>query len=64
MDLFTSSSDLDLSVNFSNNMNNFPRKEKISVLGKLSKVLYGHQSRLQFLSVSICCGFGILVFFV
>ncbi|XP_065016773.1 protein HESO1-like isoform X5 [Musa acuminata AAA Group] len=45
MDLFTSSSDLDLSVNFSNNMNNFPRKEKISVLGKLSKVLYGHQRK-------------------
>ncbi|RWW69032.1 hypothetical protein BHE74_00023392 [Ensete ventricosum] len=45
MDLFTSSSDLDLSVNFSNDMNNFPRNEKISALGKLSKVLYGHQIR-------------------
>ncbi|RZR92949.1 hypothetical protein BHM03_00021325 [Ensete ventricosum] len=38
MDLFTSSSDLDLSVNFSNDMNNFPRNEKISALGKLSKM--------------------------
>ncbi|KAJ8461621.1 hypothetical protein OPV22_034547 [Ensete ventricosum] len=45
MDLFTSSSDLDLSVNFSNDMNNFPRNEKISALGKLSKVLYGHQRK-------------------
>ncbi|URE17747.1 Nucleotidyltransferase domain [Musa troglodytarum] len=45
MDLFTTSSDLDLSVNFSNSMNNFPRNEKISVLGKLSKVLYGHQRK-------------------
>ncbi|CAL9126812.1 unnamed protein product [Musa textilis] len=45
MDLFTTTSDLDLSVNFSNSMNNFPRNEKISVLGKLSKVLYGHQRK-------------------
>lgn len=45
MDIFTSSSDLDLSINFSNDMIHFPRDKKISILRMLSKVLYAQQSK-------------------
>ncbi|XP_020168423.1 protein HESO1 [Aegilops tauschii subsp. strangulata] len=46
MDLFTTKSDLDLSVNFSNDMDGqFARKDKISVIRKFAKVLHKHQSR-------------------
>lgn len=45
MDLFTTKSDLDLSVNFSNDMDGqFARKDKISVIRKFAKVLHKHQS--------------------
>uniref|UniRef100_A0ACD5Y1N0 Uncharacterized protein n=1 Tax=Avena sativa TaxID=4498 RepID=A0ACD5Y1N0_AVESA len=45
MDLFTAKSDLDLSVNFSNDMDGqFARLEQISVIRKLTKVLRKHQS--------------------
>jgi len=51
MDIFTSRSDLDLSVNFSANTDDrYTRKEKISVIRKFSKVLYSHQRN------GICCG--------
>ncbi|TVU50294.1 hypothetical protein EJB05_01660 [Eragrostis curvula] len=44
MDLFTAKSDLDLSVNFNNDINNqFPRKDKISAIRRLAKVLHDHQ---------------------
>ncbi|KAG8048332.1 hypothetical protein GUJ93_ZPchr0008g11584 [Zizania palustris] len=44
MDLFTPKSDLDLSVNFNANFDNqFSRKDKISVIRKLAKVLQSHQ---------------------
>ncbi|XP_073103064.1 protein HESO1 isoform X2 [Elaeis guineensis] len=46
MDLFTATSDLDLSLNFSDNdMSDFPRDKKISVLKKFSRALYAHQRR-------------------
>lgn len=46
MDLFTSFSDLDLSVNFSANTDDhYTRKQKISVIRKFSKVLYSQQSK-------------------
>ncbi|XP_047057160.1 protein HESO1-like [Lolium rigidum] len=45
MDLFTAKSDLDLSVNFSNDMDGqFARFDQISVIRKLTKVLRKHQS--------------------
>ncbi|KAM0834029.1 hypothetical protein ACQ4PT_063884 [Festuca glaucescens] len=45
MDLFTAKSDLDLSVNFSNDMDGkFARFDQISVIRKLAKVLRKHQS--------------------
>ncbi|CAL5075461.1 unnamed protein product [Urochloa decumbens] len=51
MDLFTPRSDLDLSVNFSANIDDrYSRKNKISVIRKFSKVLYSHQRK------GICCG--------
>ncbi|KAB8109602.1 hypothetical protein EE612_045918 [Oryza sativa] len=44
MDLFTSKSDLDLSVNFNADFHSqFARKDKISVIRNLAKVLYAHQ---------------------
>lgn len=44
MDLFTPKSDLDLSVNFSaDTEDQCPRKKKISVIRKFSKVLYSFQ---------------------
>lgn len=49
MDLFTSNSDLDLSINFSNEMVDFPRDRKISVLRILADVLNDHQSKVIFL---------------
>ncbi|WOL13304.1 protein HESO1 isoform X1 [Canna indica] len=45
MDLFTSSSDLDLSINFTNDTIVFPRDKKISNLRKLAKVLFAHQRK-------------------
>ncbi|CAM0911609.1 unnamed protein product [Alopecurus aequalis] len=46
MDLFTAKSDLDLSVNFSSDMDGqFARKEQISAIRKFAKVLHTHQSR-------------------
>uniref|UniRef100_A0ACD6ACY6 Uncharacterized protein n=1 Tax=Avena sativa TaxID=4498 RepID=A0ACD6ACY6_AVESA len=46
MDLFTAKSDLDLSVNFSNDMDGqFARMEQISVIRKLTKVLRKYQSK-------------------
>ncbi|XP_042470212.1 protein HESO1-like isoform X2 [Zingiber officinale] len=45
MDLFTSNSDLDLSINFSNDMVDFPRDRKISCLKILADVLNDHQKR-------------------
>ncbi|KAM0831159.1 hypothetical protein ACQ4PT_065738 [Festuca glaucescens] len=51
MDLFTAKSDLDLSVNFSNDMDGkFARFDQISVIRKLAKVLRKHQSSGR------CCG--------
>uniref|UniRef100_A0A0A9F9M2 Poly(A) RNA polymerase mitochondrial-like central palm domain-containing protein n=1 Tax=Arundo donax TaxID=35708 RepID=A0A0A9F9M2_ARUDO len=51
MDLFTPRSDLDLSVNFSDNTDDrYTRKKKISVIRKFAKVLYSHQRD------GICCG--------
>jgi hypothetical protein len=57
MDLFTAKSDLDLSVNFSNDMDGqFARFDQISVIRKLTKVLRKHQSkyclRQNFLQIS------------
>uniref|UniRef100_A0A0E0LXZ3 Poly(A) RNA polymerase mitochondrial-like central palm domain-containing protein n=1 Tax=Oryza punctata TaxID=4537 RepID=A0A0E0LXZ3_ORYPU len=44
MDLFTSKSDLDLSVNFNADFDSqFARKDKISVIRNLAKVLHAHQ---------------------
>lgn len=46
MDLFTPLSDLDLSINFSANTDDqYTRKQKISIIRKLSKVLYSQQSK-------------------
>ncbi|TVU10625.1 hypothetical protein EJB05_44169 [Eragrostis curvula] len=51
MDLFTPRSDLDLSINFSdNNDDRYTRKKKISAIRKFAKVLYSHQRD------GICCG--------
>lgn len=53
MELFTVASDLDLSVNFSDNdTSDFPRDKKISILKKFSRALYalqrqGHVSGVQ-----------------
>ena len=45
MDLFTPQSDLDLSVNFNTDVaDQFPRKDKISAIRRLAKVLHSHQS--------------------
>ncbi|XP_062195822.1 protein HESO1-like isoform X2 [Phragmites australis] len=44
MDLFTPKSDLDLSVNFNTDIKDqFTRKDKISAIRRLSKVLHSHQ---------------------
>ncbi|XP_062191975.1 protein HESO1-like isoform X2 [Phragmites australis] len=44
MDLFTPKSDLDLSVNFNTDTKDqFPRKDKISAIRRLAKVLHSHQ---------------------
>ena len=46
MDLFTAKSDLDLSINFSSDMDSqLTRKDKISAIRKLTKVLHKHQSK-------------------
>lgn len=71
MDLFTSKSDLDLSVNFNADFHSqFARKDKISVIRNLAKVLYAHQSnylhslglcnrskRVNFISIYLWCPF-------
>uniref|UniRef100_A0A0D9XAW8 Poly(A) RNA polymerase mitochondrial-like central palm domain-containing protein n=1 Tax=Leersia perrieri TaxID=77586 RepID=A0A0D9XAW8_9ORYZ len=44
MDLFTTKSDLDLSINFNADFDSqFARKDKISVIRRLAKVLHSHQ---------------------
>lgn len=49
MDMFTATSDLDLSLNFSaDETSSFPREKKISALRKFAKVLYAHQSNSSF----------------
>ncbi|KAL2553223.1 protein HESO1-like [Forsythia ovata] len=45
MDLFSATSDLDLSVNFSTNAVEFPREKKIQTLRKFAKKLYALQSK-------------------
>lgn len=45
MDLFSTTSDLDLSVNFSANAIEFPREKKIQTLRKFAKKLYALQSK-------------------
>ncbi|XP_022849924.1 protein HESO1-like [Olea europaea var. sylvestris] len=45
MDLFSTTSDLDLSVNFSSNAIEFPREKKIQTLRKFAKKLYALQSK-------------------
>ncbi|GFQ05562.1 hypothetical protein PHJA_002700300 [Phtheirospermum japonicum] len=53
MDLFSTTSDLDLSVNFSTTTVPFPREKKIQTLRKFAKKLYAIQSKvfsLQFIS--------------
>lgn len=44
MDLFSSTSDLDLSVNFSTSGVDFPREKKIQTLRKFARKLYAIQS--------------------
>ncbi|KAL6992994.1 Nucleotidyltransferase [Sarracenia purpurea var. burkii] len=44
MDIFTAKSDLDLSVNFSNKEDDFPREKKIKSLRKFSKKFYALKS--------------------
>ncbi|KAI3754730.1 hypothetical protein L1987_54519 [Smallanthus sonchifolius] len=44
MDLFTTESDLDLSINFRNSLLVFPRDQKIKTLRKFAKKLYSLQS--------------------
>jgi len=44
MDLFTPESDLDLSINFNTDTKDqYPRKDKINAIRKLTKILYSHQ---------------------
>lgn len=50
MDIFTSKSDLDLSINFSREEAVFPRDRMISVLKKFARRLYALQSKFQILS--------------
>ncbi|KAL8521764.1 hypothetical protein ACS0TY_012059 [Phlomoides rotata] len=45
MDLFTTSSDLDLSVNFKKVTDPFPREKKIKTLRKFARKLYAIQSK-------------------
>ncbi|KAL6858750.1 hypothetical protein ACP4OV_017752 [Aristida adscensionis] len=46
MDLFTPKSDLDLSLNFNTDVTDqFPRKDKISAIRRLAKVLYSYQRK-------------------
>lgn len=46
MDIFTTESDLDLSINFSNgSTTDYPREKKISALRKFAKSLYARQAR-------------------
>lgn len=53
MDLFTPKSDLDLSVNFSAEIEDqCPRKKKMKVVRKFAKVLYSLQSN-YFLELNI-----------
>ncbi|XAR73138.1 RNA uridylyltransferase [Bertholletia excelsa] len=52
MDIFSAKSDLDLSVNFSDNTVDFPREKKIQALRKFAKKIYalqrrGHVSHVQ-----------------
>lgn len=49
MDIFTSKSDLDLSINFSREEAVFPRDRMISVLRKFARRLYALQSKFQIL---------------
>ncbi|KAI8028993.1 Protein HESO1 [Camellia lanceoleosa] len=45
MDIFSAKSDLDLSVNFSNNTVDFPKEKKIQTLRKFAKKLYALQRK-------------------
>ncbi|THG23659.1 hypothetical protein TEA_013748 [Camellia sinensis var. sinensis] len=45
MDIFSAKSDLDLSVNFSNNAVDFPKEKKIQTLRKFAKKLYALQRK-------------------
>ncbi|KAJ4980292.1 hypothetical protein NE237_031129 [Protea cynaroides] len=45
MDMFSVESDLDLSINFSNDIVEFPREKKIQALRKFAKLLYALQSK-------------------
>ncbi|KAK1260520.1 hypothetical protein QJS04_geneDACA002170 [Acorus gramineus] len=56
MDMFAAKSDLDLSINFSNNATDFPRDKKIEVLEKLAEVLYGLQRKGRFYGVEPILG--------
>lgn len=47
MDLFSTTSDLDLSVNFSSSGVDFPREKKIQTLRKFAKKLYALQSMIS-----------------
>lgn len=46
MDLFTTESDLDLSINFRNSPLVFPRDQKIKTLRKFARKFYSLQSKL------------------
>lgn len=50
MDIFTSKSDLDLSINYSREESIFPRDRMISVLRKFARRLYALQSKFQILN--------------
>ncbi|XP_042479206.1 protein HESO1-like [Macadamia integrifolia] len=45
MDMFSAESDLDLSINLSNDMVEFPREKKIQTLRKFARRLYSFQSK-------------------
>jgi hypothetical protein len=55
MDLFTSGSDLDLSVSLGHTGDAFPRENKIQVLKKLIKALYGLQGIKGSIFLCLCC---------
>ena len=51
MDLFTTGSDLDLSVNFRNSPPVFPRDQKIKALRKFARKFYALQSMHFYFSI-------------